>query len=623
LTISDRCSRGEAEDTSGKALSDFFDKRPTSNFKVLERQCIPDEKDQIVSTLKSWVDSNLSLILTTGGTGFSPRDVTPEATKAVIEREAPGIVHQMLAKSLEVTPMAMLSRFAAGIKGGTLIVNFPGSKKAAVECLGFVFPSLEHATDLIANNLSKVQKTHTQVQQGHVCPHKMSDKSRVEVGNVAGRVRQSPFPMISVESAQKIVLSHCDTLGTEEIKFSQALGRVLAEDVFARDPLPPFPASIKDGYAVVASDGAGVKIVVAGSTAGAQPASLAALVPGQCVRINTGAPLPKGADAVVQVEDTKLVKSTPDGKEELEIEVLSKPTPGLDVRQIGSDIGQGSKVLPANSRLGAAELGVLATVGATLVKVYKQPKVGLLSTGNELQDPEENPDLEAGQGKIRDSNKTVLKALIQGENSIPVIDLGIAIDEPQLLMDAVKRGLSKCDVLVTTGGVSMGDRDLLRQVLKDDLGAELHFGRVQMKPGKPTTFATIDQWSGDGGKKKLILGLPGNPVSATVTSHLYVLPACRKLSGISNPFPAKLRARVPATIQLDPRPEYQRVVLSFKPGQSLAEVSVTGNQISSRLPSLAAANGLLLLPPRSESKAQVLPDEEVDCLVIGPLLTSQ
>ena len=245
LTVSDRCSRGESEDTSGPALVNFFEEKE-AGFKVTQRLCVPDEKTAIVDVLNRWVSMKLSLVVTTGGTGFSPRDVTPEATREVIERETPGLVHHMMAKSLQVTPMAMLSRFVAGIKGQTLIVNFPGSKKAAVECLSFVFPALTHGVDLIADDLDSVEVTHAQVQHQHVCPHRAS-KSKVDVHNVAGRVRESPFPMITVDEAQACVLSHCCTLGVEKVKFSNALGRVLAEDVFAKDPLPPFPASIKDG----------------------------------------------------------------------------------------------------------------------------------------------------------------------------------------------------------------------------------------------------------------------------------------------------------------------------------------------------------------------------------------
>ena len=290
-----------------------------------------------------------------------------------------------------------------------------------------------------------------------------------------------------------IVLGQCSALGTTKIRFSEALGYVLAEDVFATDPLPPFPASIKDGYAVIAADGLSRRIVLGSTSAGAKPdaTAVADKQKGVCIRINTGAPVPAGYDAVVQVEDTKLLKSTADGKEELEIQILKQPSVGLDIRSVGSDIQAGSKVLSKNSRLGPAELGLLATVGATEVTVFRRPIVGILSTGNELQDPHIKSSLEHGSGKIRDSNKTTLTALIQGETGMPVKDLGIAFDDPQIILDTLKHALPQIDLLVTTGGVSMGDKDLLRQVLVEDLDAQLHFARVHMKPGKPTTFATL------------------------------------------------------------------------------------------------------------------------------------
>ena len=576
----------------------------------------------------SWSDDlKLNLILTTGGTGFAERDVTPEATKSILHKETPGLVHCMMSKSLSVTPMAMLSRLTAGIRNSTLIINFPGSKKAASECLSFVAPSLPHALDLLKGDSKKVSATHEKVQNsGHICPHNRSDAftssgTKVDATNVANRARKSPFPMITVEEAQKIVLSHSTILGTKQIRFTEALGYVLAEDIFAKDSLPPFPASIKDGYAVVAADGCGKRSVIGGSYAGLQP-DMASPAEGRkciCVRINTGAPVPDGFDAVVQVEDTNLLQTTEDGKEEIEIEILKAPSVGLDIRRIGSDIEAGSKVISKHSRLGPAELGLLATVGATEISVFQRPTVGILSTGNELQDPNTEPDLKNGSGKIRDSNKTTLISLIQGEGRMHIKDLGIAIDDPQILLDKLKKCLPEVDILVTTGGVSMGDKDLLRQVLVDDLNAQLHFARVCMKPGKPTTFATLQLPNSN--KKKLILGLPGNPVSATVTCHLYVLPACRKISGYTKPMPGKLRAKAPANIILDSRPEYQRVSVTLSSGQALVNVTPTGNQISSRLPSLAAANGLLILPPRTEKRPEVFEGEEVDCLLIGPLLS--
>lgn len=201
------------------------------------------------------------------------------------------------------------------------------------------------------------------------------------------------------------------------------------------------------------------------------------------------------------------------------------------------------------------------------------------------------------------------------EHGFKTIDCGIASDDLNDLKSKVSQALDAGDLVVTTGGVSMGDKDLLRQVLVQDFAAKIHFGRVHMKPGKPTTFATL-VWKN---QHKLILGLPGNPVSSTVTCHLYVLPAARALSGFSRPLAAKIKARISTDLNLDPRPEYYRVALKWNGNDAVAEIESTGNQISSRLASLRAANGLLILPPKSAEKIKVEKGDIFDTLVIGPL----
>merc|ERR1719233_1739042 len=463
----------------------------------------------------------------------------------------------------------------------------------------------------------------------HTCPHTVTggggkglDGSPAE--GVAGRPRQSAWPMISVEEAQAKIFKECrnmiskmnndgnskmNVLGTEVVSYRDSLGRVLCQYVVAKDPLPSFPASIKDGYAVIAKDGAGVRKVIGDASAGCEP-GMGELKNMEVVRINTGAPVPPGADAVVMVEETKLVKKTEDGKEELEIEILKAPQVGQDIRPIGSDIALGETVLSKGTILGAGEVGLLAAVGVTKVLVSRLPRISVLSTGNEIQEPGE--PLQPGQ--IRDSNKTTLLSLL-ASNGVIAGDAGIAKDDLETLTSALQSAFEKSDVLVTTGGVSMGDRDLLRQVLVSNFGAEIHFARVEMKPGKPTTFATCSV----NGQPKLIIGLPGNPVSATVTCHLYVLPAARLLAGVTSPLPGKVRARLVSQgpLPLDPRPEYTRVQLSFKPGSAVADAVPTGNQISSRLASMANANGLLLLPPRSTTAMVAPVGLECDAILIG------
>ncbi|KAK7476221.1 hypothetical protein BaRGS_00032497, partial [Batillaria attramentaria] len=202
------------------------------------------------------------------------------------------------------------------------------------------------------------------------------------------------------------------------------------------------------------------------------------VTPGYCMRINTGAPLPPGADAVVQVEDTRLVLASDDGGEELEITILSEPKPGQDIRPVGSDIAKGQQVLCRGQRLGPAELGLLATVGVAKVQCYRKPVVAVMSTGNELVEPGQA----LREGKIRDSNRTALIAQLK-EAGLTALDMGIAPDSPDSLLQMLNRAVEKADMVVTSGGVSMGDKDYLKQVLEVDLKAKIHFARVFMKPG--------------------------------------------------------------------------------------------------------------------------------------------
>ena len=289
---------------------------------------------------------------------------------------------------------------------------------------------------------------------------------------------------------------------------------------------------------------------------------------------------------------------------------MSTPKIGQDIRPVGSDIKAGEIVLSKGQRLGPSELGILATVGVTNVTCYKLPTVGVMSTGNELLEPDEP----LREGKIRDSNKTTLIAQLQ-EFGYPVIDLKVARDTPNSLLTLLKSGLEKSDVIISTGGVSMGEKDLLKHVLQTDLKADIHFGRVFMKPGKPTTFATINGPRG----KTLFFGLPGNPVSAIVTCNLYVIPTLLKMSGCPNFNRTFMNVKVEKDINLDPRPEYHRAVLKWTAGEELPTALSTGNQISSRLLSMSTANILLILPPKTEERPSVSKGDVVQAMVIGRL----
>ncbi|XP_066281591.1 gephyrin-like isoform X2 [Branchiostoma lanceolatum] len=644
LTVSDSCYRNLAEDKSGPNLKQLVEDPDRLAGIVTVQKCVPDDFQEIKDTLLEWSDVlRINLILTTGGTGFSPRDVTPEATKDVIEKEAPGMAVAMLMGSLNVTPLAMLSRPVCGIRKNTLIINLPGSKKGSQECFHFVLPALPHALDLLADHRQNIQVTHNAMNTGDSMsataensrtPAGSTDspatvsatsmhstgshgsssskeshkQSRIDITKVARRPRSSPFAIIPMEKAINIVLDEAYTLGTEIVNYRDVLSRVLAQDVFAQDPLPPFPASMKDGYAVRAADGPGDRVVIGETTAGALPEY--EVTSGHVMRITTGAPLPDGADAVVQVEDTELVKEADDGAVEVQVRILTSVKKGQDVRLTGSDIKKSERVLEKGIRMGPSDVGLLAAVGVTEVEVYKLPIVAVMSTGNELVDPGE--PLQPGQ--IRDSNRATLLAALQ-DHGLPTLDMGIAPDSPNEMLLMLQDSLNRADVIVTSGGVSMGEKDYLKQVLELDLNAHIHFGRVFMKPGKPTTFATL-QYSR---QKKLLFALPGNPVSAIVTCNLFVVPTLRKMSGFMEPKLTTVKAMLLSDLKLDPRPEYHRAALYWPPDDPIPLATSTGSQMSSRLLSMHMANALLVLPPRTDQRAMMRKGDLVDAMIISRL----
>ncbi|XP_018406290.1 PREDICTED: gephyrin [Cyphomyrmex costatus] len=605
LTVSDTCAIGEKIDESGPGLKALV----SSAGDVSCTAIVQDDETLIMEHLIKWSDENKAdVILTTGGTGFSGRDVTPEATKKVIHKEAPGLSLAMLMSSLKITPMAILSRAVCGIRHKTLIINLPGSRKAAIECLTAILPAIPHAVDLILDNKANVKDTHNIVQShkfglclGHNITTCSPRTNPIIFENVATRLRESPFPMISVADALSIIsFESTKNVNVEIVNVKDAYGRILSEEgIRSNCDLPPFRASIKDGYAVLANDGKGRRTVLCGVKAGTASA-LMSLKPDTCVRVNTGAPIPDEATAVVQVEDTKLVLKSFDGAEEEEIEIMVEPKEGQDIRSVGCDIKKGSSVLNPLTRIGPVEIGVLAACGYKYVAVTLLPHIGILSTGDELQEPGE--PLKPGQ--VYDSNRISLISLLK-ENGYNSLDFGIVTDNKMDMITKIGTALEKVDVLVTTGSVSMGDRDLLKPILENYFKAAIHFGRVNMKPGKPTTFATCTFL----GKKKYILCLPGNPVSALVTAHLFLLPLVNKLH-FNNSEPIIMQAKLTSSYNLDPRPEYARAILKWNNKETLPLAYSTGNQISSKLLNCNDANALLMLPGRTAEK-QVLNEGDV------------
>jgi gephyrin len=316
------------------------------------------------------------------------------------------------------------------------------------------------------------------------------------------------------------------------------------------------------------------------------------------------------------VEDTVLVTATEDG-EEKEVRLSAKGVrEGQNIREVGSDVEEGVRIMGKGDEVSAVggEVGLLASVGVKEGEVYKRPVVGVLSTGDEIVEHDREGALRLGE--VRDTNRPGLIAAAR-EWGYEVVDLGIASDQPGSLEEVLRDGLRKVDLVITTGGVSMGELDLLKPTIERSLGGTIHFGRVAMKPGKPTTFATVPVKNNDGERvSKVIFSLPGNPASALVTFHLFVLPSLRQMSGIE---PAGL-PRVPVILSHDfsldkSRPEYHRAIVSVGSDGVLSATS-TGGQRSSRVGSLKGANALLCMPSGPEPLRK---GAKVEALLMGSL----
>jgi molybdopterin molybdotransferase len=391
-------------------------------------------------------------------------------------------------------------------------------------------------------------------------------------------MRASTYPLVDADEAAALVLHRIPVLPKERVAIGEAVGRVLAEDLSAPSELPAFSTSAVDGFAVRAAD-AGETLRVIGESAAGRPFA-GGVEPGTAARILTGGVLPAGADTVVMVEDVRLAGDA--------VTVPRDLRAGSNFHRPGADVKAGELVLRAGAQLGAAELGLAAALGFAEVHVHRRPRVALMSTGDELVEVGRKP----GPGQITDSNRWALLAALR-EAGAEVRILGIGPDEPEALRRLVVDALDAADVLVTSGGVSVGTHDLVKPLL-ESLGT-VHVGRVKLKPGKPFTFATLP-----GGK--LAFGLPGFPVSSLVTFEVFVRPALRKLQGFARlqrpTLPVRLGYDARATAD---RTEYQRVTLRREGAELVAET--TGSQSSSRLLSLAGAHALVRIAPGEEGVA--------------------
>ncbi|MBI4495851.1 MAG: molybdopterin molybdotransferase MoeA [Deltaproteobacteria bacterium] len=401
--------------------------------------------------------------------------------------------------------------------------------------------------------------------------------------------------MISVEDAIGRILEQIPRLGKERVNILDSRGRVLAEEIEASMDIPPWNNAAMDGYAVrwadirQASPKKPVRLkVLADLPAGS--VFQGRLHSGEAVRIMTGAPLPQGADTVVQVESTEKIAAR--------VKILDVPARGGNVRRAGEDVRKGQKVLREGEILRPAHIGMLSSLKRAFVSVYQRPRVAILSTGDELLEIDEP----WAEGKIINSNSYTLAALVSENGGVP-LQLGIAKDRREDLAQKIRAGLV-ADLLLTSGGVSMGDYDLVKEILHD-LG-QMSFWKVAMRPGQPLAFGRVEG--------KPLFGLPGNPVSAMVSFEQFVRPAIRKMSGHLHLFRLALRAVLGETLGKKATHTYfLRCRLSWENGKILA--STTGEQGSAILSSMIKAQGLIVLPP-GQTLAHA--GQEVKVLLLDP-----
>ena len=416
--------------------------------------------------------------------------------------------------------------------------------------------------------------------------------------------------MISVEEALERILSYVDVLGPEEKPLLEALGHVLDQDVTSSFDIPPLDNTAMDGYAVRAGDtrGASPESPVGMRVIGEVAAGYVfegEVTPGTAVRIMTGAPVPRGADAIVPFEETdEPFEKAPERSQRLEattVRVFKEARPGANIRRAGEDVRGGQTVVTRGTVLRPSEIGVLASLGRGTVRVIRRPVVAVLSTGDELVElGRERP-----ASKIYDSNAYSVGALVRRYGGVPKL-LGIAKDTVEALTAKIQEGLD-ADMLITSAGVSRGDYDVVKDVLARE--GEIAFWTVAMKPGKPLAFGCFYK----DGRRIPHIGLPGNPVSSMVAFELFGRPAMMKMMGKTDCRRPVVRAIAEERIvnRNDPRVFYARCIVRERDGRYYA--SLTGPQGSGMLTSMVYANALTVIPAEVDV---VEPGEEVEVIML-------
>lgn len=549
IVTSDSCYANPSLDRSGQYLVDRLKKHGC--FKEIFIFIVPDDRCKITECISRCVSNNSALIITTGGTGLCPRDVTPEVSKCFYEKLCPGIASSLIQAGLKNSPHAALSRLTAGISKDCLIINFPGKLKACKECFDCLEIYLDHALEQVRFEPESIKRTHD-LQERHDCndleqnlPKQVVDEN-ICLGTAQERFDptgadsdlilnhdytaplKSPYPMVDYSDALEILRKESESFNLEAQErqlrspsdLHELVDEILAEDMFSNRLVPPYAVSTMDGYVLNLSDRLIKKVKSIGFVIARLVVSLDEFISRQhdpdpkvsgsffCYRVNTGGKLPESNYVVVPVECTNF------GQTNSEIKIQNIQL-GKYIRSPGSDICRSDKI-EKGTLIGPVELALILSMGYDKISIIRKPVIGILSTGDELVS-----FFEAHRNDVDgviDVNSPLLSILYH-KWGYKVVDCGISKDTPLDILLKVLESLSKCDILVITGGASMGSKDYVKYVI-ETMGGRILFGRVNIKPGKPAAFGKIDC----DGSQKYIYSLPGNPVSAYMTSLVLLLP---------------------------------------------------------------------------------------------------
>jgi molybdopterin molybdotransferase len=395
--------------------------------------------------------------------------------------------------------------------------------------------------------------------------------------------------MIAPTEAQRIILDNTKVLGTQTIAHADALGRVLAADIISEIELPPFANSAMDGYAVIAADTHGASPAKPSTlrlleTVAAGEVGSHSVQRGACTKIMTGGKIPAGADAVVMREETR--------EENGQVQIFAEAKPQQNIRPAGDDVKRGERVLERGTTIRPAEWAMLASLGQAHVEVFRQPRVSIIATGKELVDV----DAKLEDGQIRDSNSFALEGLCRQAGAI--VERVRVGDELEEVRAALREYSARCDCIVTSGGVSAGDFDPVRDVLfatQESREAQIHFWKIAMKPGKPVMFATLGNGKRETENGIPLFGLPGNPVSVMVAWEQFVRPALLKMQGRAQMQRLTVEAEVRSSFKSpEGRVEFVRGFVTREEGKWIANLS--GDQGSGRFSTMTRANALLIVP---------------------------